>query len=60
MGWEIIGYDGTTEIYRGTVSGRLRERGVRRILQRLVCRNLEPYEIVESSTGSRGELDVQR
>lgn len=60
MAWEIVGYDSTAEIYRGVVSGRYGERGVRQILQRLASRHLEPYEIVEAYTGARGTLDVQR
>lgn len=60
MAWKIVGYDSTAEVYRGTVSGRYRERGVSQILQRLASRHLEPYEIVEAYTGSRGALDVQR
>ena len=60
MGWEITGYDGTTELCRFAVSGRYGGKRVGELLARLTCRHLEDYEIVEATTGMRVELGVQR
>lgn len=56
MKWEIVGYDSTTEIYRGEVSGRYGVRRVSEILRRLASRHLTPAEIVDASTAADGRL----
>ena len=60
MSWEVVGYDSTSEICRFKISGRYGEKRLGEILRRLVCRDLESYEIIEASTGGRSILDVHR
>ena len=47
--WEIKGYDSSKEIFADEVPGSMSVDEVSAILERLVCRDLTPHEIVSGS-----------
>jgi hypothetical protein len=47
--WEIKGYDSSKEIFADEVPGTMSVDEVSAILERLVCRDLKPHEIVSAS-----------
>jgi hypothetical protein len=47
--WEIKGYDSSKEMFADEVPGTMSVDEVSAILERLVCRDLSPHEIVSAS-----------
>lgn len=47
--WEIKGYNSSEEIFADEVPGTMSVDEVSAILERLVCRDLSPHEIVSAS-----------
>ena len=47
--WEIKGYDSSKEIFADEVPGSMSVDEVSAILERLVCRDLTPHDIVSAS-----------
>ena len=60
MVWEIVGHDSLKKCWRGEVSGRYGETGIKSILQLLASKGLTDDEIVSSFVGEIGLLEVQR
>ena len=56
MAWRITKWDGDKELSNWKVSGRLGERQICRLLERLVCQTLSEREIIEAADGKSSLL----
>ena len=49
MVWHIEGWDSTDLLFERDIPGNMSEGEVERLLQRLVCRDLTPNEVIDAS-----------
>lgn len=60
MEWRIEGYKSTTKLFEYRIPQReLDESGLKRLLELLAARHLEPDELIPSAMGKSALLEVQ-